>query len=181
MHGHQKNASVFYNASNTVTIEGHIGVRSRYRHQTHAEIESLPSGLWGYYHFPRVARAISHWGKPWVAQTGRFQRMWGDFGGIKPQAALEYECFRAQALGGGNSIGDQLAPRGGLEKAVYNLVGSVYTQCEAAESFYKNSIAIPEIGILTACHPSLLAKDTDRSVEGAVTMAEETHYDAAVL
>lgn len=68
--------------------------------------------------------------------TGRFQKMWGDFGGSKPQAALEYECFRSQALSAGNSVGDQLPPRGTLDSAAYDLIGAVYAQCEAAEPFY---------------------------------------------
>ncbi len=117
---------------------------------THFEIESLPSGAWGYYHFPRMARMQSHWGKFWLGMTGRFQKAWGDFGGIKPQAALEYECFRSQALGGGNSVGDQLPPRGALDPAAYDLIGAVYAQCEEAEPFYEGSSAIAQIGILSA-------------------------------
>ena len=60
--------------------------------------------------------------------------MWGDFGGLKPPAALEYECFRSQALGGANSVGDQLPPRGQLEPAAYELIGGVFARCEIAES-----------------------------------------------
>lgn len=60
--------------------------------------------------------------------TGRFQKMWGDFGGIKPQAALEFECFRAQALDGANSVGDQLPLRGVLDPDAYVLIGAVYAQ-----------------------------------------------------
>ena len=118
---------------------------------THAEVESLPSGPWGYHHFPRVARALAHWGKPWLGMTGRFQRSWGDFGGIKPLAALEYECFRTQALGGANSVGDQLPPRGTLDADAYDLIGRVYEQCEEAEAFTpvrgrcRNSATFPRV------------------------------------
>ena len=108
-------ATVFYNASSDLSVDSSVGPRRRYGQMTHAEIESLPSGEWGYQHFPRVARAVANWGKPWLGMTGRFQRGWGDFGGLKPLAALEYECFRSQALGGANSVGDQLPPRGSLE------------------------------------------------------------------
>jgi hypothetical protein len=98
--------------------------------------------------------------------------MWGDFGGIKPQAALEFECFRSQALGGGNGVGDQLHPRGTLDTAAYRLIGAVYEQCEAAEPFYCGSQPIPQVGIFAA---------DDLSLEGAVQMCEESHYEAAIL
>ena len=113
--------------------------------------------------------------------TGRFQRMWGDFGGIKPQAALEYDCFRAQALGGANSIGDQLPPRGVPDAGAYDLIGAVYTQCEAAEPFYAGSVPLPQIGIVAPGAAELASDLTDESLEGAVQMCEEAHYDAAVL
>jgi hypothetical protein len=108
-------ATIFYNSIFDVMVEANTGARARSRHMTHFEVESLPSGFWGYYHFPRAARSAGRWQRHWLGMTGRFQKMWGDFGGIKPQPALEYECFRAQALGGGNTVGDQLPPRGRLD------------------------------------------------------------------
>lgn len=174
-------ATLFYNAGLDPMVAAGTGGRARHDHMTHFEIESLPSGFWGYYHFPRLARSVRHWGRPWLGMTGRFQKMWGDFGGIKPQAALEYECFRTQALGGGNSVGDQLPPRGRLDPAAYELIGAVFAQCAAAEPFYAGSEALRHLGLVTACHPD---RDLDRSKcsdEGTVQMCEETHYEIAVL
>ncbi|MBA7571243.1 hypothetical protein ES708_13002 [subsurface metagenome] len=173
-------ATVFYNAGNDSNIDPGAGPRARLNEMTHCEIESLPSGVWGYYHFPRMARMQSHWGKFWLGMTGRFQKMWGDFGGIKPQAALEFECFRSQALGGGNSIGDQLPPRGTLDPAAYELIGAVYKQCAEAEPFYEGSRGLPQIGVLSASYPGIDENTAGRSEEGAVQMCEESHYDAAV-
>ena len=110
--------------------------------------------------------------------TGRFQKMWGDFGGIKPQAALEFECFRAQALGGGNCVGDQLPPRGRLDAAAYDLIGAVYEQVAAAEPFYEKTERVCDLGLFSASWPGL---DGGKSEEGAVQMCEECHYDAAVI
>lgn len=105
--------------------------------------------------------------------------MWGDFGGIKPQPALEFECFRAQALGGASSIGDQLPPRGTLDPLAYDLIGAVYAQWEAAEPFYAGSEVLPpEIGIFAASAPGL---EAGASEEGAVLLCEEAHYDCAML
>ena len=174
-------ASIFYNMANVLQVDSKIGAAAMQPYRTHWEIESLPSGFWGYYHFPRLARRARAGTQQWLGQTGRFQKMWGDFGGIKPQAALEFECFRSQALGGGNMVGDQLHPRGRLDPNVYRLIGNVYDQCEAAEPFYKDTVPLPQIGIFP---PSGLGIDplaADLSLEGVVQMCEETHYDAAVL
>ncbi|MCE0499410.1 MAG: alpha-L-fucosidase [Methylacidiphilales bacterium] len=174
-------ATIFYNSSNRPFVDSAYGARRRLPACSHFEIESLPSGFWGYQHFPRLARLVSRWGVPWVGQTGRFQKMWGDFGGIKPQAALEYECFRAQALGGGNSVGDQLPPRGKLDPAAYQLIGAVYVQCAAAESFYQGSEPLPQVGIICPHYPGQDETISGKSEEGLVQMCEETHYESVIL
>jgi hypothetical protein len=126
-----------------------------------------------------MARMQSHWGKPWLGMTGRFQKMWGDFGGVKPQPALEYECFRAQALGGGSSVGDQLPPRGVLDPAAYELIGNVYRQWEEAELFYEGAQRMcPSVAILTPNSPGV---DGSLSEEGAVMLCQEYHYDCDVV
>lgn len=179
IHGHKKNATIFYNAQNDMDMHPQVGPRARAEAMTHLEIESLPSGFWGYYHFPRMARAQRHWGKPWLGMTGRFQKMWGDFGGIKPQPALEYECFRSQALGGCNSVGDQLPPRGILDPAAYKLIGSVFQQCEEAEPFYEGAKPLdPQLGIFSA---SYAGADGGNSETGAILLCEDLHCDFAIL
>jgi hypothetical protein len=179
--GLKPDASVFFNASNHLFIDSGVGLRARDAVQTHWEIESLPSGFWGYHHFPRLARAVEGWSKPWVGQTGRFQKMWGDFGGIKPQPALEFECFRSQALGGACGVGDQLPPRGWLDAAAYRLIGGVFAQCAEAEPFYARSVPMPQVGICAAGYPGISMEQADQSVEGAVQMCDEAHYNSAVL
>ena len=113
--------------------------------------------------------------------TGRFQRQWGDFGGVKPAPALEFECFRAQALGGANSVGDQLPPRGVLDPAAYKLIGEVFAQCEAAEPFYEGSEMCPLVGIFTPNSVGQIEGETGKSEEGATQMAEESGYDCVML
>jgi hypothetical protein len=179
--GVKPDATIFYNSTTPLYTDTRAGIRERGASQSHWELESLPSGSWGYHHFPRLARAMGNWGKPWLGMTGRFQRMWGDFGGLKPQAALEYECFRTQALGGANSIGDQLPPRGKLDAGAYDLIGSVFSQCAAAEPFYDGSTPLPQIGIVAPGALHLDSEETDQSLEGAIQLCEGGHYDSAVL
>jgi hypothetical protein len=174
-------ATVFFNAGSDSFLEPGLGGRARYGSMSHMEIESLPSGFWGYFHFPRLARSAGHWGKPWLGMTGRFQTMWGDFGGLKPQPALEFECFRPQALGGANSIGDQLPPRGRLDPAAYDLIGAVYRQVEVAEPFYAGSEPLARIGIATSGTPGVDGDESAKSDEGAIQMCEESHYDCLLL
>ena len=174
-------SSIFFNAASEVYMAPGIGGRARFENMTHMEIESLPSGIWGYFHFPRLARSTSYWGKPWLGMTGRFQASWGDFGGIKPQAALEFECFRAQAMGGAMSIGDQLLPNGTLEEDSIALIGAVYEQMASADAFYEGSEPLPTIGILTANNPQMEPEELGKSDEGAILMCEELHYDSRLF
>ena len=181
LHAHHPEARLFLNGVARTSAEAHWNAQPLLPQATQWEIESLPSGFWGYQHFPRLARHAEAHAIAWLGMTGRFQRMWGDFGGIKPQAALEYECFRSQALGGANSVGDQLPPRGTLEPAAYDLIGKVYKQVAEAEPFYENSVGIPEVGIFLAGHPSLPEMQTSLAEEGAVLAFGEAHYDTHVL
>jgi hypothetical protein len=172
--------SIFYNSENRLFTRGDLGVRARAGLQTHFEIESLPAGMWNYHHFPRVARHLrSH--RPWLGMTGRFQKMWGDFGGIKPVPALEFECFRTQALGGGNSVGDQLHPRGTLDEGAYRLIGEVYEQCAQAEPFYLGARPCPEVAVVCPHDPEVDEHRSTLVEEGLVALCQENHYDCALI
>ena len=181
IHGMQPKAEIFYNQQNTAFVDNKVGFGAMAKLQSQLEVESLPSGFWGYQHFPRMARQVFVMDKPWLGMTGRFQKQWGDFGGIKPVPALEYECFRAQAMGGGCSVGDQMLPRGVLDPAAYRLIGEVYRQIEEAEPFYAGSKASPDVAILHPGHPSTPADVSNLSLEGSVLMCEEAHYDCTVV
>lgn len=136
--------TIFYNA-------GHIGTRHRAVTDayTHFELESLPSGGWGYLHFPLTMRYARTLGKECLGQTGKFHTAWGDFHSFKNVEALQYECFRMLAMGAGCSIGDQLHPVGRIDSNVYELVGSVYREVEKKEPWCRNVKPVTEIGVLT--------------------------------
>ena len=92
-HRHWPEALVFYN-SRTV-----LGIRDELDNYTHIEIESLPTGGWGYSHLQQRVRHMRTLGKQLVGMNGRFHKSWGDFGGLKNQAALDYECLSFLANG----------------------------------------------------------------------------------
>jgi len=54
---------------------------------THVEVESLPGG-WGYDYFPALAAYARNLYDDVVYMTGRFQKMWADFGGLRSTASL---------------------------------------------------------------------------------------------
>ncbi len=84
-------------------------------------------------------------------------------------------------MGGANSIGDQLPPRGTLEPAAYDLIGSVYEQVAEAEPFYSSSTSLPDVGIMIAGHPTIPETESALVEEGAVLSMDEAHYDSHVI
>lgn len=114
----------------------------------HVEIECLPTGGWGYARFPYVSRFVRPLGLPTLAMTGRFHKSWGDFGGVKPEAALLYECCSALNQGLSCSVGDQMHPRGHLEKAAYETIGRVYRYIETCEPYVAGATPVSEIAVL---------------------------------
>lgn len=116
---------------------------------THLELESLPSGGWGYWDFPVTIRYARTLGVPCLGQTGKFHTAWGDFHSLKDQRSLEYECFRALAFGAGCSIGDQLHPYGKISQATYDLIGRVYQSVEQKEPWCIGALPVTEIGVLS--------------------------------
>ena len=119
--GYTDACTIFYNA-------GHVGPgdRTAAAAYSHYELESLPSGGWGYLHFPVAQRYVRGLGKPTLGMTGKFHTSWGDFHSYKNPAALEFECFHMLALGARCSVGDQLHPTGRIDPYTYDLIGGVY-------------------------------------------------------
>ena len=167
-------ALVFFNMS--LTPDNGAGevysIREKLRFQTHYEIESLPSGEWGYDHFPFFVNYLNTLDKQVVGMTGRFHKSWGDHGSLKNTEALEFECFRMIANGAKCCVGDQLHPRGRLDPAVYGRIGGVYRQIEKREPWCTGSEKVSEIGVFLSNTPlhSDFASD-----EGAMHMLMELH------
>ena len=140
---YSKTATIFHNS-------GHIrkGRRDLIDSDTHLEIESLPTGGWGYDHFPMSASYARIIGKDFLGMTGKFHKAWGEFGGFKYPNALKYETALSIAMGAGCSIGDQMHPEGKLNKSTFNLIGQAYAQVEAKEPWCKGAKNITEIAVL---------------------------------
>jgi hypothetical protein len=171
-------ATIFYNARTRIEAEPAYGMKAELPSMTHVEIESLPSGFWGYNHFPLFVRYFNNLHGEILGMTGRFHRIWGDFGGVKAQAALDYECFSMLASGAKCSIGDQLHPRGVLERDVYARIGNTYASVEAKEPWCAGATPLAELGVLLTTSPTAsgeIHKVSDAD-EGAMRMLLELQY-----
>ncbi|WP_024613709.1 beta-galactosidase trimerization domain-containing protein [Clostridium sp. Ade.TY] len=142
--GINENVAIFYNGSHiSPALKGSIDFYS------HIEIESLPSGGWGYMHFPITVRYARNLGKDCLGMTGKFHTYWGDFHSFKNLAALQYECFHMLAQNTKCSIGDQLDPNGKISKEVYDLIGKVYSEVEEKEPWCEDAKQVCEIAVFT--------------------------------
>lgn len=178
-----KECTLFYNS-------GHVGPRHRAAQAaySHWELESLPSGGWGYLHFPQTMRYARGLNKDCLGMTGKFHTSWGDFHSFKNPAALQFECFQMLALGAKCSVGDQLHPSGKIDAATYELIGGVYKEIEKKEAWCKGAQPLNEIGVLTpeefVMQRAAFNAKSDRdvpSVMGAVRMLQELRLQFDIL
>lgn len=143
IHSYNPECTIFHNA-------GHItrGRRDIAAYNTHLELESLPTGGWGYDHFPMSASYVCNLEKEYLGMTGKFHSTWGEFGGFKHPNALRYETALSIAFGAKCSIGDQLHPSGKMNPDTYRLIGTAYAEIEEKEPWCKGAVNIADIGIL---------------------------------
>ncbi|MGN9166336.1 beta-galactosidase trimerization domain-containing protein [Tissierellaceae bacterium HCP3S3_D8] len=173
-------ASIFYNGS-------HVGYNDKKSlpAYTHLELESLPSGGWGYDHFPMTMRYSRNLHREIIGMTGKFHTYWGDFHSLKNEEALQFECFNMLALGAGCSIGDQLHPNGKLSKASYDLIGKVYNKISSIEDkVFNSNIPRVEIGVLTpeeTWDPAGDEPRTSPSLLGVNRLLQELNYQFDII
>lgn len=141
------------------------------------DIESLPSEQWGYTHFPVAANYLNKYKKDICMMNGKFHTAWGDFGSLRHENALEYECFRAIANGAGVCVGDQMHPCGKLDQMVYERIGRIFEQIEHMEPWLYRTEKVREIAVLIpsragACDPS----SGGMSEEGVYRVLSELHH-----
>lgn len=150
---------------------------------SHLELESLPTGGWGYDHFPLSARYAQTLGMDYLGMTGKFHTSWGEFGGYKHPNALRFETALSLAHGAKCSIGDQLHPSGLMDEATYTLIGTAYAEVEAKEPWCSETSSVADIAVLSleaaweACPEARKSEDRNNLADaGAVRILTEGHY-----
>ncbi len=166
---HSKTATIFHNG-------GHIpkGDYDIINGNTHQELESLPTGGWGYDHFPLSAAYVrSLENTEFLGMTGKFHHSWGEFGGFKHPNALIYETALSVANGAGCSIGDQMHPLGEMNLSTYRLIGKAYSLIEEKEQWLNGAVNIADIAVLST--ESITGKTNTLADTGANRMLLETN------
>ncbi len=165
------NMPVFHNS-------GHIsaGKRDILQYFSHLELESLPTGGWGYDHFPMSARYVQNLDHDFLGMTGKFHTTWGEFGGFKHPNALRYECAAMMAYGAKCSVGDQLHPNGELDASTYGIVGAAYKEVAAKEPWCDNVQTIADIGLLVNAAVAQTSSRESAGDVGAGRVLLEGHF-----
>jgi hypothetical protein len=162
---------------------GHIapGQRAILPFFSHLELESLPTGGWGYDHYPMSAKYVNSLGLDFLGMTGKFHTTWGEFGGFKHPNALKYECAAMLAFGSKCSIGDQLHPDGEMDASTYALIGEAYADVERNEPWCEGVRNVADIGLLLAASQRSGARHGCRGDTGAGRILLEGHFLFDVL
>lgn len=173
------NRPVFHNSGNIP-----IGAREILAWNSHLEMESLPTGGWGWDHFPLTARYAQKTGFDYLGMTGKFHTTWGEFGGFKRPASLLYECATMLSLGAKCSIGDQLHPTGEINRSTYELIGTAYADVESKQAWCDRVQPLATIGLLSSEENQKALRfhgQGSHSDEGAARMLLELHQPFVVL
>lgn len=115
---------------------------------TYLEFECLPTGGWGYETLPVGARYLRTLGKPVLNMSGRFHKSWGDFGGIRTEPSLEYDCVYGMANAMRTTIGDHFHPRGDINRPVFDLYKRLYDRLRPYEPWLEDAVAEVDSAIL---------------------------------
>lgn len=176
---YSKDCSIFHNGGHVVR-----GRRALLQGNTHLELESLPTGGWGYDHFPMSASYVRNLGMEYLGMTGKFHTTWGEFGGYKHPNALRYETGLSLAFGAKCSIGDQLHPSGRMNETTYRLIGEAYREVEQKEDWCRGALPCCDVAILG--EEAVNARNSDRDTRhwgdvGANRMMLEGGYLYAMI
>jgi Hypothetical glycosyl hydrolase 6/Beta-galactosidase trimerisation domain len=130
---------------------GHItrGAHDILPYFSHMELESLPTGGWGYDHFPTSAKYVKNLDFDVLGMTGKFHSAWGEFGGFKHPNALRYECAAMLAYGARCSVGDQLHPNGKINETTYDIIGTAFSEVEQKEPWCVGTENVADIALLS--------------------------------
>ncbi|MDD4145339.1 MAG: alpha-L-fucosidase [Prolixibacteraceae bacterium] len=125
-----------------VSFENQVGL------STHLECVHLPTNPGGYEILPVLSRYARTLGEmPVTYMTGRFYD-WGDFGGLRPEAAIKSELLYGLANGMRPNVGGHFHPRGDLENAVLNRIEKIYKELQTMEPWFDNAKNITEIAVV---------------------------------
>jgi hypothetical protein len=157
------------------------GFEEQAEFSTYYEVECLPTGSRGYEYLPVLSHYVRTLGdKTVLNMTGRFYD-WGDFGGLRPEAAIKSELLYGLSNGMRPNIGGQFHPRGDLENAVLDRIEKIYKELQSLEPWFDSAKNITEIAIV---YPGTIQNIRgDKQLKSAVRMLSELkqQFDVVTL
>jgi hypothetical protein len=155
------------------------GYEEQFDFSTYFEVECLPAGAWGYEYLPVLSHYIRTLGDmPIINMTGRFYD-WGDFGGLRPEAAIKSELLYGLANGLRPNVGGHFHPRGDLNNAVFDRIEKIYKELQTMEPWFNNAKNITEIAIV---YPKSIGNiRSDRKLKSVVRMLSELKHQFDIV
>lgn len=116
---------------------------------TFFDCECLPTGGWGYEYLPTMTHLLRNItpGKQVLNMTGRFYE-WGDFGGLRGAASLEFDMFYGLAHGLRPNIAGHFHPRGDKDEAVFDRINEVYSKLKAYDEWHLGSENLTDVALV---------------------------------
>jgi hypothetical protein len=146
-----------------------LGYEDQAEFNTYNDVECLPTEGFGYEFLPVMSHYVRTIGsKPVLNMNGRFYA-WGDFGGLRPEAAIKSELLYGLANGLRPNIGGHFHPRGDLENAVLDRIEKIYKYLQTMDTWYDNAKNVTEIAIVCQIPDNLYTA----KIRASVRMLEE--------
>jgi len=159
-----------------------IGYEDQLEFGTYLDFECIPTKAGcDYEYLPLMSRYMRTLDdRPRLNMTGRFN-LWGDFGGLRPEAAIRQELLTGLCNGMRPNLGDHLPPDGRPPEKVLARAERVFKFLQQREAFFTDSTPLADIAVLfPKSH-----REIYRAVElrGAVRMLCELHrqFDIVTL
>ena len=141
---------------------------------SHFEAECLPTADWGYETLPVLTHHLHTLDrkKSIINMTGRFNN-WGDFGGLRTQAGLEYDMFYGLAHGYRPDISDHMHPSYAWPQPVADLVKKVYDCIRPFDPWTLGAERAVEVALLSSRETVQSLYPDSPAVKAAVRMLTE--------
>ena len=132
---------------------GHVrrGRRDMLKYFTHLEIESLPTSVWGYEHFPVSARYFEPLGIPFLGMTGKFHNHLGRGRRLQEAGGAALRVRRDAGAGRDASRSATTSTRPARStRPPTTRIGPAYAHVKACEPWAEGSDNVAEIGVISS-------------------------------
>lgn len=159
-----------------------LGYEEQADFSTYLDFECIPTKAGcDYEYLPLIARYMRTLGsRPRLNMTGRFH-LWGDFGGLRPEAAIRQELLTGLANGMRPNIGDHMLPGGEFCEAAQLQNERILKYLHEREEFFRDSESLADTAILYPKSHDKIRHPSTLDIRGAVRMLCEMHKQFDII